>query len=53
MNMLVHQRARILKYYKRKSSPQEYSHLLRDLGLDARAVEGELTLPGKPKITAR
>ena len=52
MNILVHQRAKILKYLKRKS-PQRYAAVLPRLGLDPRAVEGELVLPGKPKIARR
>ncbi|KDN52195.1 hypothetical protein K437DRAFT_244165 [Tilletiaria anomala UBC 951] len=52
MNILVHQRAKVLKYLKR-CSPQRYSDVLPRLGLDPRAVEGEITLPGKPKIATR
>lgn len=40
---LVHKRASILKYIKRKQ-PGEYDRILGDLGLERRAVEGEITM---------
>jgi small subunit ribosomal protein S15 len=43
LRMLVHHRARVLKYFKRTSPEGEYDTLLADLGLERRAVEGELT----------
>lgn len=41
LRTLVHQRAKILKYLKR-TQPGDYDLVLRDLGLERRAVEGEL-----------
>ncbi len=49
MSLLTHQRAKILKYLKRKS-PQRYHAILPRIGVEARAVEGEIVVPGKPKI---
>lgn len=49
MSLLTHQRAKILKYLKRKS-PQRYHSILPRIGIEARAVEGEIVVPGKPKI---
>lgn len=49
MNLLVHQRAKLLKYLKRKSSSR-YDALLPRIGVIARAVEGEVVLPGKPRM---
>ncbi|CDU24963.1 related to MRPS28-mitochondrial ribosomal protein, small subunit [Sporisorium scitamineum] len=49
MSLLTHQRAKILKYLKRKS-PQRYHGILPRIGIEARAVEGEIVVPGKPKI---
>ncbi|KAN0063480.1 hypothetical protein ACQY0O_003927 [Thecaphora frezii] len=49
MTMLVHQRARILKYLKRKDA-NRYHAILPRIGIEARAVEGEIVVPGKPKI---
>lgn len=49
MSLLTHQRAKILKYLKRKS-PQRYHEILPRIGVEARAVEGEIVVPGKPKI---
>ncbi|KAG0173334.1 hypothetical protein DFQ28_008781 [Apophysomyces sp. BC1034] len=43
LRMMVHQRAKILKYLKRKS-PARYGTCLESLGLEPRAVEGEITL---------
>jgi len=39
--MLVQKRAKVLKYLKRKK-PGEYEKTLADIGLEKRAVEGEL-----------
>ncbi|SNX86316.1 related to MRPS28 - mitochondrial ribosomal protein, small subunit [Melanopsichium pennsylvanicum] len=50
MSLLTHQRAKILKYLKTKS-PHRYHDILKKIGLEARAVEGEIVVPGKPKIT--
>ncbi|CAD6576326.1 MAG: hypothetical protein TREMPRED_001658 [Tremellales sp. Tagirdzhanova-0007] len=41
MTLLVHKRAKILKYLKRRS-PDEYEQTLIEIGLDKRTVEGEL-----------
>ncbi|SAM83905.1 related to MRPS28-mitochondrial ribosomal protein, small subunit [Ustilago bromivora] len=49
MTLLTHQRVKILKYLKRKS-PERYHHILPRIGIEARAVEGEIVVPGKPKI---
>ncbi|CAD6907122.1 unnamed protein product [Tilletia controversa] len=49
MNMMVHKRAKLLKYLKR-TEPVRYQALLPRVGLVPRAVEGELVLPGKPKV---
>lgn len=49
MSLLTHQRAKILKYLKAKS-PQRYHAILPRIGIQARAVEGEIVVPGKPKI---
>ncbi|ETS64594.1 hypothetical protein PaG_01063 [Moesziomyces aphidis] len=49
MTSLTHSRAKILKYLKRKS-PQRYHQILPRIGVDARAVEGEIVVPGKPRI---
>ncbi|SJX64384.1 related to MRPS28-mitochondrial ribosomal protein, small subunit [Sporisorium reilianum f. sp. reilianum] len=49
MSLLTHQRAKILKYLKKKS-PQRYHTILPRIGVEARAVEGEIVVPGKPKI---
>ncbi|KAE8268866.1 hypothetical protein A4X09_0g3483 [Tilletia walkeri] len=51
MNMMVHKRAKLLKYLKR-TEPARYQALLPRVGLVPRAVEGELVLPGKPKVSA-
>lgn len=51
MNALVQQRAKILKYLKRKSLAR-YNAILPRLGLEPRAVEGEITVPGKPLMKA-
>jgi small subunit ribosomal protein S15 len=49
MTMLVHQRAKILRYLKRKSNAR-YNDLLPRLGLERRAIEGEIIVPGKPRM---
>lgn len=51
MALLVYKRAKLLKYLKRQS-PQRYFDLLPRLGVNIRAVEGEVVVPGKPKLTA-
>lgn len=43
LRILVHKRAKILKYFKRKHEHQ-YDELLKDLGLVRGAVEGELVV---------
>lgn len=43
LTLLVHKRARVLKYLKRKK-PEEYGKALADMGLDRRTVEGELLI---------
>ncbi|OCF54716.1 ribosomal protein S15 [Kwoniella mangroviensis CBS 10435] len=42
LRLLVQERARHLKYFKRTNSKEDYDHLLADLGLESGAVEGEL-----------
>lgn len=49
MTQLVQQRAKILKYLKR-TDVSRYDRILPRIGVEARAVEGEITVPGKPKI---
>lgn len=49
MTLLVHQRAKLLKYLKRKSLSR-YEALLPRLGLQRRAVEGEIVVSGKPRM---
>ena len=43
LRMLVHQRAKMLKYIKKKDQDR-YERILGRLGLDAEAVEGELNI---------
>lgn len=51
MNNLVFQRAKVLKYLKREDSVR-YMDLLKKIGVEARAVEGEISnrIGGKPKL---
>jgi small subunit ribosomal protein S15 len=49
MNQLVHQRASLLKYLRRKSVSR-YEALLPRLGIMPRAVEGEVIVLGKPRM---
>lgn len=49
MTLLVHKRAKLLKYLKRQSE-QRYVDLLTRVGLHRRAVEGEIIVPGRPKL---
>ncbi|KIR30205.1 30S small subunit ribosomal protein S15 [Cryptococcus deuterogattii 99/473] len=42
LRLLVQERARHLKYWKRKQGEEAYEKLLADLGLQREAVEGEL-----------
>lgn len=49
MRKLVHQRARILRYLKSRD-PIRYQSFLPRIGIEARAVEGEIVVPGKPKV---
>ncbi|TYJ55233.1 hypothetical protein B9479_004063 [Cryptococcus floricola] len=42
LRLLVQERARHLKYLRRKQGQEVYEKLLEDLGLDKEAVEGEL-----------
>ncbi|WVN89824.1 uncharacterized protein L203_105054 [Cryptococcus depauperatus CBS 7841] len=44
LRLLVQQRARHLKYWKRKQGEAAYDKLLEDLGLEREAVEGELLI---------
>jgi len=52
MNLLVFQRARVLKYLK-KADSSRYMDCLRRIGVEARAVEGEISnrVGGKPRLT--
>lgn len=50
MSLLIHQRAKILKYLKSKS-PRRYHAILPRIGIEARAVEGEIVVPGRPRVT--
>lgn len=49
MTMLVHKRAKLLKYLRR-TSPARYEAILPRLGLEPRAVEGEIVVGGKPRM---
>ncbi|WFD25230.1 hypothetical protein MNAN1_000197 [Malassezia nana] len=49
MRRLVHQRAKILRYFKSRD-PIRYQSFLPRIGVEARAVEGEIVVPGKPKV---
>ena len=49
MRHLVHQRAKILRYLKSRDPIYYQSFLLR-IGVEARGVEGEIVVPGKPKV---
>jgi len=49
MRRLVHQRAKVLRYLKSRD-PIRYQSFLPRIGVEARAVEGEVVVPGKPKI---
>lgn len=51
MTLLVHKRAKLLKYLKR-TEPKRYDALLPRIGVHPRAVEGELIVPSRPKLTA-
>ncbi|WWD08321.1 hypothetical protein V865_006432 [Kwoniella europaea PYCC6329] len=42
LRLLVQERARHLKYFKRTNAKEDYDQLLADLGLERGAVEGEL-----------
>lgn len=52
MAILVHQRMRLLKYLRRKS-PQRYAAILPRIGVEPRAVEGEVVVPGKPPVSTK
>lgn len=52
LRTLVHKRQKILKYLKRESL-ERYFVTLKKLGLDQRAIESEITLPGRVEATAR
>jgi small subunit ribosomal protein S15 len=43
LRSLVHKRQQILKYFARKE-PLQYEPLLADLGLERKAVEGEIAM---------
>lgn len=49
MRHLVHQRAKILRYLKSRD-PIYYQSFLPRIGVEARGVEGEIVVPGKPKV---
>ncbi|WFC98036.1 hypothetical protein MYAM1_000757 [Malassezia yamatoensis] len=49
MTHLVHQRAKILRYLKSRD-PIRYQAFLPRIGVEARAVEGEVVVPGMPKV---
>lgn len=49
MRRLVHQRAKLLRYLKSKD-PLRYQAFLPRIGVEARGVEGEVVVPGKPKV---
>ncbi|CAO1614590.1 unnamed protein product [Parajaminaea phylloscopi] len=51
MTLLVHKRARLLKYLK-KESVERYTELLARVGVHPRAVEGEIIVGGRPKLLA-
>ena len=50
MTLLVHKRARLLKYFKRQNA-EKYYELLSRIGVNPRAVEGEIIVPGRPPYT--
>lgn len=50
MALLVHKRARLLKYFK-KQNADKYYKLLSRIGVNARAVEGEIIVPSRPPYT--
>lgn len=49
MTLLVHKRAKLLKYLKDESQ-QRYTELLARVGVNPRAVEGEIVVGGRPKL---
>ena len=49
MRHMVHQRAKILRYLKSRD-PVHYQKFLPRIGVEARGVEGEIIVPGKPKV---
>ena len=49
MTKLVHQRSKVLRYLKSRD-PVRYQAFLPRIGVEARAVEGEIVVPGKPKV---
>lgn len=49
MTILVHKRAKLLKYLKR-TEPKRYDALLPRIGVNPRAVEGEIIVGGRPKL---
>ncbi|PWZ01193.1 hypothetical protein BCV70DRAFT_205773 [Testicularia cyperi] len=49
MSLLVHQRAKLLKYLKRKN-PARYHSILPRIGIQARAVEGEIVVPERGQL---
>jgi small subunit ribosomal protein S15 len=49
MAILTHKRAKLLKYLKRNDS-ERYVSLLSRVGINRRAVEGEIVVPGRPKL---
>mgnify|MGYP002713855495 CR=1 FL=1 len=49
MTKLVHKRAKILRYLKSRD-PIRYQAFLPRIGVEARAVEGEVVVPGMPKV---
>lgn len=49
LTKLVHQRASLLKYLRQRSTDR-YEAILPRIGVEPRAVEGEIIVPGKPKM---
>lgn len=52
MGLLTFKRARLLKYWRREKGEEGYLGLLKRVGVNRRAVEGEIMLGGRPKMLA-
>lgn len=50
MGLLVHKRAKLLKYLRREGGEERYATLLKRVGVNRRAVEGEIVVPPRPKL---